>query len=109
MKNATEKRKRKRRQCSPGPPYPEYVNVVSDDGSVQRIKCSSVLYDNEVAITDDIVFACKCQESENYIDQLYLQLRKQLRLLKKAIRENNDVLLRYDTVTGRYVVADKEE
>ena len=69
MKDNTVKKHRKKRKhhYSPGPPYPEYVNVLSDDGAVNRIRWSTVLCENEYAITDDIVFAYKCHEPQNYL------------------------------------------
>ena len=106
MSGKSKQKWRNKRKNNHNSPYPEYVNVLSDNGRIKKVRYSDVITENEYAISDDIVFAYKCNEPEEYIDRFHLRLTDDLKKLKRSIRKDNSIVLRFDLETGRYVVAD---
>lgn len=87
--------------------YPQYVSVLNDSGTVEKILYKDIKIHEESIIEDNIFYGIR--HSNDYSEQEILEYEEQayseLKELKREIRENNDIVLKLDKITERYVLA----
>lgn len=84
--------------------YPKYVNIQAGTG-VEKMFFSELIDHERTIIADNILSAFKSNCSAKEVQDYDLQAERELKVLKKAIKDNPDVVLRLDSKTERYVVA----
>lgn len=84
--------------------YPKYVNIQTGSG-VEKMFFSELIDHERTIIADNILSAFKSNCSAKEVQDYDLQAERELKVLKKAIKDNPDVILRLDSKTERYVVA----
>lgn len=84
--------------------YPKYVNIQAGTG-VEKMFFSELIDHERKIIADNILSAFKSNCSAKEVQDYDLQAERELKVLKKAIKDNPDVILRLDSETERYVVA----
>lgn len=87
--------------------YPKYVSVLNDSGTVEKVLYKDIKIHEESIIEDNIFYGIK--HSNDYSEQEILEYEEQayseLKELKRAIREDNDIVLKLDKIKERYVLA----
>jgi Tfp pilus assembly pilus retraction ATPase PilT len=83
---------------------PDYVNVMEKDDSINRIPWKIVKEHEEAIIEDNIAYGLKIGSSERELRQYQAKAKAGLSALRKAVRENADVILVLDRETERFIV-----
>lgn len=86
------------------PVYPQYVNVLTSDGQIEKVKYVDVFEYENNTIFNNIWFGIKSGYSEEKIEKCQKEAEQQFNKLKKAIWENHDVLLILSKRTRHYVI-----
>lgn len=84
--------------------YPKYVNIQAGTG-VEKMFFSELIDHERTIIANNILSAFKSNCSAKEVQDYDLQAERELKVLKKAIKDNPDVILRLDSETERYVIA----
>ena len=84
--------------------YPKYVNIQAGTG-IEKMFFSELIDHERKIIADNILSAFKSNCSAKEVQDYDLQAERELKVLKKVVKDNPDVVLRLDSETERYVVA----
>ena len=87
--------------------YPKYVSVMNENGDIIKVLYKDIKEHEEDIIEQNLMYGIiHAEYSDKEISDYEKQAYKELRELKRQIRENPNVVLKLDEITERYVVAD---
>lgn len=84
------------------------IKVLADDGKIKTESYKKIVEHEAEIIKDNVFHAAKCGTPEIEIRAYEKEAYAELEELKKRMLESNDIVLKLDLVTERYVVARKE-
>lgn len=84
--------------------YPKFVNVENSFGTIEKMEYKKIIEHEETIIEDNIFYGIKNGCDEKEILEYKKQAIAELKLLKQAICENKDIVLKIDKQTERFVV-----
>lgn len=85
--------------------YPRFVRVKEPGGSICEREYKSIIAHEQAVIEDNVFYGARHEYPSSEIDSYECEARKELKALKKFIRENPDGVLCLDSTTERYVPA----
>lgn len=83
--------------------YPEFVSVLNNDGSIQKVPYQEIKEHEQYIIHDNVLYGyLHCEYTEQDITDYKKQAYDELKELKRKIKENNDIVLKMNEITERY-------
>lgn len=84
--------------------YPKFVKIENSFGEIEKIEYRKIIEHEEDIIEDNIFYGIKNGYAQKEILEYKKQAITELKLLKQAIRENNNTVLKLDKETERFIV-----
>lgn len=86
--------------------YPKYVSVINENGDINKVLYKEIKKHEEFITEDNIGYGLLHAEySEKKVKDYETQSYKELKKLKRKIRENPNIMSKLDKTTERYIVA----